>query len=91
MYTCSSAVNFAYLHGYKNVYLIGVDLKEDNKPFNHWHGVQNIKEVPVTCAKQAKEYIYKYKKYMNIYQVNPEVMAIWTLPYCPVDRLYNHQ
>lgn len=91
LYTCSSAVNFAYLKGYKNVYLIGIDLTEDNKPFTHWHGVTNIKEVPITCARQAKEYIYKYKKWLNIYQCNPEVAPIWQIPYCPIDQLYNHQ
>ena len=91
LYTCSSAVNFAYLRGYKNVYLIGIDLKEDNKPFSHWHGVVNKKEVPVKCAKMAKEYIYQYKKLLNIYQCNPSVMLEWQIPYCPVDRLYNHQ
>ena len=91
LYTCSSAVNFAYLREYKNVYLVGIDLKEDNQPFNHWHGIKNIKEVPVHCAKMAKEYIYLYKKYINIYQCNPEVKDIWDIPYCPIDRLYNHQ
>ena len=88
MYTCSSAVNLAYLRGYKNIYLIGIDLKEDNQPFNHWHGVQNVKEVPISCAKRAKEYIYQYKKWVNIYQVNKEVMDIWDVEYCPIERLY---
>ena len=91
LYTCSSAVNFAYLRGYKNVYLIGVDLEENNKPFTLWHGVTNIKEVPVHCAKMAKEYLYRYKKYLNIYQVNPKVMPEWDVEYCPIDRLYSHQ
>ena len=89
MYTCSSAVNFAYLKGYKNVYLIGIDLAEDNKPFSHWHGIQNLKEVPIHCAKQAKEYIYQFKKLgMNIFQVNPEVKEIWYIPYYDIENLY---
>lgn len=88
LYTCSSAVNFAYLRGYKNIYLIGVDLEENNKPFTHWHGVTNIKEVPVHCAKMAKEYLYRYKKYLNIYQCNPKVMPEWDVEYCPIEKLY---
>ena len=88
LYTCSSAINFAYLREYKNVYLVGIDLKEDNQPFNHWHGVKNIKEVPVHCAKMAKEYIYLYKKYMNIYQCNSEISNEWQIPYMPITKLY---
>ena len=88
MYTCSSAVNFAYLRGYKNVYFIGVDLKEDNKPFSHWHGVTNIKPVDISSTRQCKNYMYQYKKWLNMYQVNKEVMNVWDIPYCEVERLY---
>lgn len=91
LYTCSSAVNFAYLRGYKNVYLIGIDLAEDDKPFSHWHGIKNILGVPKTCAIQAKEYLYRYKKWLNIYQTNPEVKEIWNVEFCPIDRLYSRQ
>ena len=91
LYTCSSAVNFAYLKGYKNIYFIGVDLEENNKPFTHWHGVTNILPVPDTCAKQAKEYLYRYKKWINIFQTNPKIKDQWDCPYCPIEKLYNHQ
>ena len=91
VYTCSAALNFAYLRGYKNVYLIGVDLAEDNKPFTHWHGVTNHTQVSSACARRVKEYLYKYKKWLNIYQCNPKVASEWQIPYCPIDRLYNHQ
>ena len=91
LYTCSTALNYAYLKGYKNIYFIGVDLKEDNKPFTHWHGITNILEVPTTCAIQAKEYLYKYKKWVNIFQCNPEVKDEWQCEYCPIDLLYSHQ
>jgi len=91
LYTCSSALNFAYLRGYKNVYFIGVDLEENNKPFSHWHGVTNILPVPDTCARQAKEYLYRYKKLLNMYQCNPSVSKDWDIPYCPIDLLYSHQ
>ena len=91
MYSCSSAINFAYLKGYKNVYLIGVDLEENNKPFTHWHGVTNHIQVSSACARRVKEYLYRYKKYLNIYQCNPKVMPEWNCDYCPIDRLYSHQ
>lgn len=89
LYTCSSALNFAYLKGYKNVYFVGVDLEENNKPFSHWHGVTNKREVSANSARQAKEYLYRYKKLLNMYQCNPNVK--WDVPYCPVDQLYSHQ
>ena len=59
LYTCSSALNFAYLKGYKNIYFIGVDLEENNKPFTHWHGVTNHTQVSSACAIQEKEYLYR--------------------------------
>ena len=91
LYTCSSALNFAYLRGYKNVYLIGVDLAEDNQPFKHWHGVTNHTPVSSACARRVKEYLYRYKKYLNIYQTNEKVKDEWKVEYCPIDLLYNHQ
>lgn len=87
LYTCSSALNYAYLKGYKNIYFIGVDLKEDNKPFTHWHGVTNTIDVPTTCAKQAKEYLYQYKKWVNIFQTNPKVKDQWECEYYPIEKL----
>lgn len=91
LYTCSSALNFAYLKGYKNVYLIGVDLEENDKPFTHWHGVTNTKKASKHCAKIAKQYLYRYKKYLNIYQCNPKVIPDWEVEYYSVDQLYSRQ
>ena len=91
MYSCSSALNFAYLKGYKNVYFVGVDLAEDNKPFSHWHGVTNHTPVSSACARRVKEYLYKYKKWLNIYQCNPSISKEWQCEYYPVDLLYSHQ
>ena len=91
MYSCSSALNFAYLKGYKNVYFVGVDLAEDNKPFSHWHGVTNHTPVSSACARRVKEYLYKYKKWLNIYQCNPSVSKDWQCDFVPIDQLYSHQ
>ena len=88
MYTCSSAVNFAYLKGYKNIYFIGVDLEENNQPFTHWHGVKNLVPVPDRCAKKCKEYMYQYKKWLNLYQCNPDVKDQWDCEYYPIEKLY---
>ena len=91
LYTCSSAVNFAYLKGYKNIYFIGVDLEENNQPFTHWHGVTNLVNVPDRCARQCKEYMYQYKKWLNLYQCNPAIKDQWQCDYYPVEKLYSHQ
>lgn len=88
LYTCSTALNYAYLKGYKKIYFVGVDLAEDNKPFTHWHGVTNNLGVPITCAKQAKEYLYRYKKWVEIYQTNPNIKDEWDCEYYPIERLY---
>jgi hypothetical protein len=88
MYSCSSAINFAYLKGYKNVYFIGVDLAEDNKPFSHWHGVTNYNTVSSSSARHVKEYLYKYKKWINIFQCNPKIKDEWNCEYCPIEKLY---
>lgn len=88
MYTCSSAINFAYLKGYKNVYLVGVDLEENNKPFTHWHGVTNLVAVPDACAKQCKDYMYQYQKWLNLYQCNPAIANQWNCDYKDIKNLY---
>ena len=88
IYSCSSALNFAYLKGYKNVYFVGVDLEENNKPFTHWHGVTNHTQVSSACARRVKEYLYRYKKYLNIYQCNPKVKNEWKVEYCNIEKLY---
>lgn len=86
-YSSSCAVLFAWLKGYKNVYLLGVDLIEDTKPFHHWHGKINTKSVCIDTLKLEKQYIYSFLKYINIYQSNPEVINQWNLPYFDVKDL----
>ena len=91
LYSCSSAVNFAYLKGYKNIYFIGVDLEENNQPFTHWHGVTNHTQVSDACARHCKDYMYQYKKWLNMYQCNPKIKNEWKCEYYPVEKLYSHQ
>ena len=86
-YSSSCACLFAYLKGYKNVYLIGVDLKEDNKPFVHWHGVVNERIAEANSIKPEKAFIYNIAKEINIYQCNKEVLSEWELPYFNVKDL----
>lgn len=80
------AVNFAILRGYKTIYLAGVDLVEDGKPFYHYDGVMNKKEQAAEGAKDEKEHIKMLceQSGVKIYQLNPE--ADW-LEFCDVGLL----
>lgn len=72
IYSSSLAVNFAILKGYKVIYLGGVDLFEENKPFLHYDGVKNIKVSSAEGCRQEKEYIKELAKSVKIYQLNPK-------------------
>ena len=54
-YSSSLAVNFAISRGYKTIYLAGVDLVDDNKPFAHYDGVVNIKAASAGGCNREKE------------------------------------
>lgn len=73
-YSSDLAVNFAILQGYKNIYLAGVDLVEDSKPFDHYDGVVNKNGKDPNGIKEEKEYIKELclKANVNIYQTNPQ-------------------
>lgn len=62
------AINYAYLLGYKNIILCGIDLTEN---WNHFyeHGQINRTSVRIN---QMRELLYKFKDYVNLYQLNPE-------------------
>lgn len=68
------AVNFALLRGYKTIYLAGIDLVEDNKPFYHWDGVMNKRPQSAAGARDEKEFIKLLGRRFgaNIYQLNPD-------------------
>jgi predicted phosphoadenosine phosphosulfate sulfurtransferase len=70
-YSSSLAVNFAILRGYKTIYLAGIDLIEDNKPFNHYDGIINTKAATIEAVKTEKTYIKKLAQNIDIYQLNP--------------------
>lgn len=74
IYSSSLAVNFAILRGYKKIYLAGVDLIEDDKPFNHYDGILNKKPASANGCQQEKKYIKELAEHfkVNIYQVNPK-------------------
>lgn len=73
IYSSSLAVNFAILRGYKNIYLCGVDLIEDDKPFTHYDGILNKRPARASGCREEKEYIIELgKKFgVNLYQMNP--------------------
>ena len=82
-YTSTSAVWYANKKGLKS-YLIGIDHKEDNKPFIHYDGIINNNIATVQSQKEVKDYISKY----NVYQTNPTVKDEWDLPYVDIKSLY---
>lgn len=56
-YTITFVLNYVYLKGYKDVYLAGIEHPES---CSHYGG-GNI-----------RDFIYKYKEYMNLYQLDTE-------------------
>ena len=74
IYSSSLAVNFAILRGYKTIYLGGVDLIDDNKPFEHYDGIINNKPASIEGTQKEKEYIkFLATKYgVNLFQLNPK-------------------
>lgn len=73
LFSSSLAVNFAISRGYKTIYLAGVDLIEDNKPFVHYDGIINEKPARIETVQKEKDYIKKLAQVYNvdIFQLNP--------------------
>lgn len=71
-YSSSLAVNFAILRGYKTIYLAGVDLFDDEKPFSHYDGITNNKPAAIEATSGEREYIKQLAKDVNLYQLNPQ-------------------
>lgn len=82
-YTSTSAVWLANKMGLKS-YLIGVDHKEDDKPFIHYDGIINNNIAMIESQKEVKNFISKY----DTYQTNPTVRNEWDLPFVDIKSLY---
>lgn len=82
-YTSTSAVWLANKMGLKS-FLIGVDHKEDNKPFLHYDGILNKNIATIQSQKEVKDYISQF----NVFQTNPTVKNEWGVPYVNIKSLY---
>ena len=73
MYKTSAlpAINYAYLKGYKNIILCGVDLTQT---WNHYHGFygSNCQNRPPRKIKRMRELLYQFKDYVNLCTLNLE-------------------
>lgn len=72
LYSSSLAVNFGISKGYKRIYLGGIDLIEDDKPFSHYDGVINQKPASANSMVKEKAYIKKLAQVYNVelFQLN---------------------
>lgn len=68
-FSSSMAINWAYLKGYKNVVLAGIDL-ENNLHFDNPLDKPNISEEVLFKARKYMENICS--KYVNLFQLNPD-------------------
>lgn len=87
-YTASLAINWAILAGYTKLYLVGIDHVVTDTSFCHFDGHDVKSELTPESHQRFKKYVYNAKKYINIYQCNPEVAPYWDLPYKDVKDLY---
>ena len=73
-YSSDLAVNFAILRGYKTIYIAGIDLVEDDKPFYHYDGVMSTRKASADGCRDEKEHIKLLAREanINIYQLNPD-------------------
>ena len=73
-YSSDLAVNFAILRGYKHIYLAGIDMVEDGKPFVHYDGIINKDPTIIDGCRDEKLLIrYLGHKFgVLLYQLNPE-------------------
>lgn len=86
IFSSTSAVYYANKLGFRTVYLIGIDHKEDNKPFEHYDGIINKIPSSIDANKRAKQYIQSFD--MTIYQTNPTVKSQWGLPFKNIKTIY---
>src|SRR5574344_239960 len=66
------AINYAYLLGYKNIILCGVDLTQNwNHFYSEQYSLNDIIRSPIRINR-IREILYQFKDYANLYQLNPE-------------------
>jgi len=83
VHTPSMALNWAYLHGYKDVVLAGVDLIPDTKHFD-----SEKKIFPNESIEVARRHLETVApKYLNVYQLNPD--SYLKLPKITMEELLN--
>lgn len=62
------AINYAYLLGFKNIILVGIDLTSD---WNHFYPYGNIKRTEKRIER-IRNKLYEFKKYVNLYTLNKD-------------------
>ena len=62
------AINYAYLLGFKNIILVGIDLTSD---WNHFYPYGNIKRTDKRI-KRIRNKLYEFKKHVNLYTLNKD-------------------
>lgn len=65
--TAHPAINYAYLLGFKNVVLCGIDLTAN---WNHFYQGKELKRTPVRIER-IRNKLYEFKQYVNLYTLNP--------------------
>ena len=81
-FTSSMAINWAYLKGYKNVVLAGVDLENNY----HFDDKDFRPELADGVQEKTKRYMEQVcSKYINLYQLNPE--SDLKLPRLKIEKL----
>lgn len=66
------AINYAYLLGYKNIILCGIDLTQNwNHFYSEQYSLNDIIRSPIR-VNRIREILYQFKDYVNLYQLNPE-------------------
>lgn len=66
--TAHAAINYAYLLGYKNIVLCGIDLQCNWNYFNENEGITREEK----RIKSIRESLYEFKKYVNLYTLNQD-------------------
>lgn len=66
--TAHPAINYAYLLGFKNIILVGIDLTSD---WNHFYPSKKFIRTEKRI-KRIRSKLYEFKKYVNLYTLNKD-------------------